>query len=54
MTESVFFLQVDVLSWISAKHNMGMAFDRNTWKQIKACAAVNVLVIICMCVLDQM
>jgi len=38
---TVVYLQVDVLSWISAKHNMGMAFDRNTWNQIKACATVS-------------
>ena len=39
------FIQVDVLSWVSAKHNMGMAFDRQTWNQIKACALVSVCVV---------
>lgn len=24
--------------WISAKHNMGMAFNRSTWHQVKSCA----------------
>jgi len=43
----VLCLQVDVLSWISAKHNMGMAFDRTTWNQIKACAAVRIVGIVC-------
>jgi hypothetical protein len=35
------FLKVDILTWLSNKHNMGMAFDRRTWNQIKACGEVS-------------
>ncbi|CRL07477.1 CLUMA_CG020445, isoform A [Clunio marinus] len=27
-----------ITDWISSKHNMGMAFNRITWQQIKSCA----------------
>ncbi|XP_070490727.1 alpha-1,6-mannosyl-glycoprotein 2-beta-N-acetylglucosaminyltransferase isoform X3 [Chironomus tepperi] len=30
--------KVEVTPWISSKHNMGMAFNRSTWHQIKNCA----------------
>ncbi|ESN92151.1 hypothetical protein HELRODRAFT_89958, partial [Helobdella robusta] len=29
--------QVDVMSWMSSKHNMGMAFNKKTWVEIKKC-----------------
>ena len=31
------FPKVDVTLWVSSKHNMGMAFDRTTWKKLWAC-----------------
>lgn len=37
----LFYWQVDVLAWASNKHNMGMAFDRKTWNDIKACSDVS-------------
>ncbi|XP_064630740.1 alpha-1,6-mannosyl-glycoprotein 2-beta-N-acetylglucosaminyltransferase-like [Lineus longissimus] len=30
--------RVEMSPWISARHNMGMAFNRNTWNKIKQCA----------------
>ncbi|XP_055679499.1 alpha-1,6-mannosyl-glycoprotein 2-beta-N-acetylglucosaminyltransferase isoform X2 [Lutzomyia longipalpis] len=30
--------KVEVTPWISSKHNMGMAFNRTTWKEIIKCA----------------
>ncbi|XP_013403125.1 alpha-1,6-mannosyl-glycoprotein 2-beta-N-acetylglucosaminyltransferase isoform X2 [Lingula anatina] len=32
--------QVDITEWISSKHNMGMAMDRNWWEIIRKCAQV--------------
>ncbi|XP_070490725.1 alpha-1,6-mannosyl-glycoprotein 2-beta-N-acetylglucosaminyltransferase isoform X1 [Chironomus tepperi] len=32
------YQKVEVTPWISSKHNMGMAFNRSTWHQIKNCA----------------
>lgn len=33
----IFSPKVDIMNWISSKHNMGMAMTRATWKLIKAC-----------------
>jgi alpha-1,6-mannosyl-glycoprotein beta-1,2-N-acetylglucosaminyltransferase len=30
--------QAEVTPWISSKHNMGMAFNRSTWQDIRHCA----------------
>jgi alpha-1,6-mannosyl-glycoprotein beta-1,2-N-acetylglucosaminyltransferase len=30
--------KVEVTPWLSSKHNMGMAFNRTTWHEIKSCA----------------
>lgn len=30
--------QVEVIPWISSKHNMGFAFNRSTWRDIVRCA----------------
>jgi len=30
--------KVEVTPWISSKHNMGMAFNRSTWQDIRHCA----------------
>lgn len=30
--------KVEVGKWISSKHNMGMAFDRETWNKVMTCA----------------
>ncbi|XP_055679498.1 alpha-1,6-mannosyl-glycoprotein 2-beta-N-acetylglucosaminyltransferase isoform X1 [Lutzomyia longipalpis] len=32
------YQKVEVTPWISSKHNMGMAFNRTTWKEIIKCA----------------
>ena len=32
-------LQVDVSSWISTEHNMGMAFTRKLWDEVRSCNA---------------
>lgn len=29
--------KVEVMPWISSKHNMGFAFNRSTWKEIRTC-----------------
>ncbi|KAF2355765.1 N-acetylglucosaminyltransferase II [Trinorchestia longiramus] len=29
--------KVEISPWLSSKHNMGFAFNRTTWRQIKAC-----------------
>lgn len=31
-------MKVEVSPWVTSKHNMGMAFNRATWSEIKACA----------------
>ena len=31
--------QVEVTQWISSKHNMGMAFDRNLWNKFLQCSS---------------
>jgi len=31
------FNQVEIASWTTMKHNMGMAFNRETWNDIKSC-----------------
>lgn len=31
-------VQVEITPWISSKHNMGMAFNRTTWNEIRDCA----------------
>ncbi|XP_023317641.1 alpha-1,6-mannosyl-glycoprotein 2-beta-N-acetylglucosaminyltransferase isoform X2 [Trichogramma pretiosum] len=31
--------KVEVIPWISSKHNMGMAFNRVTWMKLRRCAA---------------
>lgn len=31
--------QVELGHWISSRHNMGMTFNRDLWKEIKTCAA---------------
>ena len=36
-----FLLQVEILTWISSKHNMGMSLNREVWMTIKACAEVS-------------
>ena len=30
--------KVDLLPWVSSRHNMGMAFNRTVWKQFHQCA----------------
>ncbi|CRL07480.1 CLUMA_CG020448, isoform A [Clunio marinus] len=30
--------QIEISPWITSKHNMGMAFYRETWNEIKSCA----------------
>ncbi|XP_055373788.1 alpha-1,6-mannosyl-glycoprotein 2-beta-N-acetylglucosaminyltransferase isoform X3 [Condylostylus longicornis] len=30
--------KVEVMPWISSKHNMGFAFNKNTWQSIRNCA----------------
>ncbi|KAG8238734.1 hypothetical protein J437_LFUL018519 [Ladona fulva] len=30
--------RAEVTPWVSSKHNMGMAFDRSTWAEIRRCA----------------
>ncbi|KAK2144084.1 hypothetical protein LSH36_788g03020 [Paralvinella palmiformis] len=30
--------KVDVMNWISSKHNMGMSLNRQVWEQIKKCS----------------
>ena len=32
-------LQVDVSLWVSSKHNMGMAFTRKLWEEVRSCRA---------------
>ena len=32
------YFQVEVSPWITSKHNMGMAFNRSTWNDMKSCA----------------
>lgn len=32
------FLQVEISPWITSKHNMGMALNRDTWIKVKSCA----------------
>jgi alpha-1,6-mannosyl-glycoprotein beta-1,2-N-acetylglucosaminyltransferase len=29
--------QLELTKWVSAKHNMGMAFNRNLWRKIHGC-----------------
>lgn len=31
-------MKVEVSPWVTSKHNMGMAFNRASWSDIKACA----------------
>ncbi|XP_078039755.1 alpha-1,6-mannosyl-glycoprotein 2-beta-N-acetylglucosaminyltransferase isoform X1 [Augochlora pura] len=33
------YQKAEVISWISSKHNMGMAFNRVTWNKLRKCAA---------------
>lgn len=33
-----FSFKVEVSPWITSKHNMGMALNRETWREIKSCA----------------
>lgn len=33
-----FNTQVEVIPWISSKHNMGFAFNRSTWRDVVRCA----------------
>ena len=40
----IFALQVDVMNWMSSKHNMGMSLNRQVWEQIKKCSKVSELV----------
>ena len=35
--------QADSVAWDPTKHNMGMAFDRAFWNDLKVCGAVHVL-----------
>ncbi|XP_046386479.1 alpha-1,6-mannosyl-glycoprotein 2-beta-N-acetylglucosaminyltransferase isoform X1 [Ischnura elegans] len=32
------YQKAEVTPWVSSKHNMGMAFDRHTWAEIRRCA----------------
>ncbi|XP_055373786.1 alpha-1,6-mannosyl-glycoprotein 2-beta-N-acetylglucosaminyltransferase isoform X1 [Condylostylus longicornis] len=32
------YQKVEVMPWISSKHNMGFAFNKNTWQSIRNCA----------------
>ncbi|KAH8278462.1 hypothetical protein KR018_003592, partial [Drosophila ironensis] len=32
------YQKVEIMPWISSKHNMGFAFDRTTWTKIRQCA----------------
>ena len=34
------FYQVEKVTWKSVEHNMGMAFDRSMWNEIKRCSKV--------------
>jgi len=34
-------LQVDIMTWVSSKHNMGMSLTRDTWNMIKNCSVVS-------------
>jgi N-acetylglucosaminyltransferase II (MGAT2) len=31
-------LQAELTPWVSSKHNMGMAFNRSVWQEIRQCA----------------
>jgi hypothetical protein len=37
ITENKFF------HWISSRHNMGMTFTKDLWKEIKKCSSVSIL-----------
>ncbi|KAL7033575.1 hypothetical protein ACKWTF_007644 [Chironomus riparius] len=41
-TSNISFINNDVIisEWVSSKHNMGMAFKRNTWIKIKNCSKI--------------
>ena len=39
-------VQVEIMSWVSSKHNMGMALTRQTWSQLKACTEVQLVVVL--------
>lgn len=36
--KNVYSEQVEVIPWISSKHNMGFAFNRSTWRDVVRCA----------------
>ena len=43
----VSLLQVEKSTWKSVDHNMGMAFDRNMWNEIKKCSEVRAHKMLC-------
>lgn len=34
----IFYQKVELIPWISGKHNMGFSFSRKTWRKISTCA----------------
>jgi len=37
-TYGAFAQRVEILPWLSSKHNMGMSMNREVWDKLKACA----------------